>query len=538
MGHRSVAPGITLGLIFGIQAVSVNVAWPAAVDVEKAAITIAMTQEPPNLNSMRMTDLVSFFVIGHINEGLLRYDRQGRLAPGVAESWQVQGSKLVFSLRPDAKWQDGSPVTAHDFVYAWRRVVDPAEAAPFASIIYPLKNAEKIQRGQLPVTALGVRAEGERRLVVEWERPCGYCLSLVSHGTFFPVKASFHQAAGARFGSEASLLLANGPFRLTHWTHDAEMTFEKNDHYWDRDNIHLDKIRVGYITADNRTRLNLFRDKRIALVRLDAETLGDAIGEGLRPRTFSSGGIAYLWFNHREGRATSHLALRRAIQAIFDADIYVNQVIAIPGYRATRSFFPGWLRGSAGRFRTLHPVPEVQTGQKVADAYMKALEEAGVTVPPLRLLTVASPTGARVAEYLQGLLKQSLGLDLLVDRQTFKQYLDRSRRGDFDMAFASWYPDFDDLVTYADLLGSYNPNNRGAYRSRAYDHWLEKLVTRAIESERFAAGAALQRLIVQEVPVLPMAETGSAYLLHPKLKGVVRRVIGPDPDYTYAEVVE
>ena len=128
------------------------------VDLATQTITIALTQEPPNLDSVRTTDTVSFFVIGHTQEGLVRYDRRGQLAPGVASSWVVSDTSIDFTLREEARWSDGSQVTAEDFVYAWRRLVDPATAAAYASIMFPIKNAELIQRGELPVRALGIEA--------------------------------------------------------------------------------------------------------------------------------------------------------------------------------------------------------------------------------------------------------------------------------------------------------------------------------------------------------------------------------------------
>ena len=154
----------------------------------------------------------------------------------------------------------------------------------------------------------------------------------------------------------------------------------------------------------------------------------------------------------------------------------------------------------------------------------------------LTILTVSSPTGTKVAEYLQGLLEQKLGLKTVIDQQSFKQYLSKVQRGEFDLAMSSWYPDFDDLVTYADLLASYNANNRGRYVNLEYDKQLETLISSVDPAIRFKAAANLQRIIIDQVPLLPTAETGSAYLVHPKLKGVVRRAIGQDPDYTFAKV--
>jgi oligopeptide transport system substrate-binding protein len=510
-----------------------------AVDYDSQTVTIAMTQEPPSLDTSRTTDLVSFFILGHINEGLIRYDQRGRLSPGVAESWQVTDTGITFNLRQDARWSDGSGVIAEDFVYAWRHIVDPANAAPYASILYPILNAEAIQRGHKSAESLGVTAVSDHVLQVTLEKPCGYCLGLMTHVTFFPIKAEFHQRQGERYAAEADTLLFNGPFQLQSWTHGTRLRLSRNPLYWNRDAIKLNRIEVAYITEDNRARLNLFRDDAIAFARLGADTVSEAVSQGLRLRTFVSGGISYLWFNHRKDRITKYLGVRRAVQSVFDSDEYVNRIVTIPGYRSTHTFFPSWLQGIEQRFVEEHPVVPPNIDQQQARGYLlDALEQAGHESAALTLLTVSSPTGVRVAEYLQGLLQQSLGIDVKVDQQTFKQYLQKSRAGDFDLALSSWFPDFDDIVTFADLLGSHNANNRGRYINADYDRILGLLQGGSDPTQRMAAAAELQRIIVTDVPVLPMAETGSTYLQHPRLKGVVRRVMGADPDFTFARVVQ
>ncbi len=511
-----------------------------AVDFDRQAITIALTQEPPNLNSIRMTDLLSAFIIGHVNEGLLRYDRRGRIAPGVAKSWESTSEKIVFHLRQDAKWSDDSTVNAHDFVFAWRRVNDPQVAAPFAAIMHPLKNAEKVQNGELPVEALGVKAIDEFTLEVMLERSCGYCLSLMTHGTFFPVKEAFFQAQGGKFGAEVEHLLYNGPFMLTQWTHGSSLAMSKNPYYWDAASIQLNEINMDYITEDNRTRLNLFRDGRIALARLGAETVRDASNQGLRLKTFVSGGMAYIWFNHDQDHITSNLKIRKAVQLVFDTNVFVNKVIAIPGYKPAHTFFPSWLNGVSRKFSQEYPPQVIKPDLKRAlQLVAEAKQEMGLeSLPELTLLTVTSPTGAKIAEYFQGLLNQTLGLKVKVDQQTFKQYLEKSRSGQFDIVLSSWYADFDDIVTFADLLASWNPNNRGRYVNVEYDKWFRILQGSVDLKQRMDAAAHLQQIIIDDVPLLPTAETGSAYVQHPKLKGVIRRVLGQDPDYTFARVVE
>ena len=202
-------------------------------------------------------------------------------------------------------------------------------------------------------------------------------------------------------------------------------------------------------------------------------------------------------FNHRPGRATANKELRQAIQAVFDGDQFVNQVIGIPGYRSTSTLFPHWLKGLEGNFVEDFPPPDVKRGQLRADQLMESARMKLGKISELTLLTVSSPTGARVAEY----------------------------------------PDFDDILTYADLLASYNANNRGKFIDAEYDRWLTTLKRSSDLTLRLKAAAELQRIIVDQVPILPTAETASAYLVHPKLKGVARRVIGQDPDYSYARVL-
>lgn len=502
-------------------------AKPAAVDASAQSITTALTQDPPNLDSTQTVDLVSVFVLGHVQEGLVRYDRRGRVEPGVARSWDLTSKRMTFELNPDARWHDGTQVTAHDFVYAWRQLVDPATAAPYASIMYPLANAERVQRGELPPTALGVRAEGGQRLVVDLATPCGFCLKLMIHAAFLPIRADFHAARGDRYGAGPEDLLYNGPFRLASWTHGRNLTLVRNGAYWNNAATRLETIRVGYITEDNRTRLNLYKDEQIALVRLGTETVQEAMSAGLRLRTFLSGGVAFMRFNLREGRPTSDPAMRRAIRAVMDGEAFVNRVIAVPGYRPASSLFPTWLP-------EIKPAPAISPDIAAANAHLARLQSA--TPRTLTLLTTNSPTGLRIAEYFQGHWQRTLGLDVKVDQQVFKQYIDKSQRGDFDVALSSWYPDYDDVMTFADLLASWNANNRGGFESAAYDAAVRMLQTATQAGERATAIATMMRIIATDVPVLPLSETGSAYVQHPQLRGVVRRVVGADPDYTRAWV--
>ena len=177
-----------------------------AIDFENNAITIALREEPPQLDANRATDASSNVVLAHVMEGLLGYDIDAQLVPGVAERYEIREDGATFWLREDALWSDGVPVTARDFVFSWKRALDPETASQYAFILYPIKNAEAINRGEMPVVTLGVRAASDRILEVDFERPTPYFDKLVAYLTYFPVREDFYNSTNGRYGADADML--------------------------------------------------------------------------------------------------------------------------------------------------------------------------------------------------------------------------------------------------------------------------------------------------------------------------------------------
>lgn len=511
-----------------------------SVDAANNIITIALTQEPPQLNGMKATDQVSIMILSHVMEGLVRYDRRGNVVPGVAYSWELSDTEATFNLRKDALWSDGAPVTAHDFVFAWRNVLKPETASEYAFILYPIKNAEAINKGKMDAASLGVTAVDDYTLKVELDRPTAYFITLTTFPTYFPVREDFYQSRGDEYAADADDLIYNGPFKMTEWVHSASLKMKKNDSYWNKDVIRLNAIHADYITADTRARLNLYTDGKIVHTRLDGETYKDALTQRFRIRRFTTGSIFFMEYNHRPERVTSNLNLRKAIQLIFDPDEMVNRVLATPGNLPGVSLFPVWVNGVEDKFRREYPAPSVDLNiEKAKEHLALARQELGVDkIPPLVLLASDSPTAAKQAEYMQGLLGSTLGLDIKIDIQTFKQRLAKMTAGDFDMVNAGWGPDFNDIMTFGDLFASWNLNNRGRYSNPRYDELVRTAMASTDQQVRMEAMAEIQQILFDEAVILPQYEQGIIYLMHPHLKGVVRRVVGADPDFTYARIVD
>jgi len=341
-------------LVAGVAQAQVNA---TAVDYDTQTIAIALSEEPPQLNSMKATDAVSITILSHVMEGLTRYDRRGKIVPGVAERWEVDEQGATFWLRGNAFWSDGQPVTAQDFVFAWRNALKPETASEYAFILYTIKNAEAINKGEVTADQLATVAIDDRTLKITFERPNAYFTKLAAFSTYFPVRQDFWQSRRSKYAAEASNLLYNGPFKMTEWVHNASLRMVKNLHYWDRKSVKLNSINADYITADTRAQLNLFIDGKIAFTSLDGDTYKDALTQRFRIRRFNSGSVFFLEYNHRPGRATSNLNLRRAIQFVYDPDELVNRVLATPGNLRGESLFPVWLMGVNDKFRREYPAP-------------------------------------------------------------------------------------------------------------------------------------------------------------------------------------
>jgi oligopeptide transport system substrate-binding protein len=499
-------------------------------------LNYAMTGEPPTLNSTKATDAESFFVLGHLMEGLNRYGKDGKIVPGVAESSKITDTEATFKLRKNAKWSDGKPVTAKDFVFGWRTVVDPKTASEYAFILYPVKNAEAISAGNKPVTELGVTAVDDTTLKVTFERPCGYFKGLTAFATYFPIREDVYTAQKDKFNAEAKSIVSNGAFKMTSWVHGASLEMAKNEHYWNASSVKLDKISVPYMTPDNNARFNFFKDKKIDMVGLSKDDLQKAQSEGYKMKNHADGTLFFMEFNFREGRPTRNLNLRRAIAAGYNSQEHVSKVIGIPGTRPGVGLIPGWLNGKSTGFRKEYPLPARKPNVAEAKKFVElAKKEMGGTIPPLVWLTGDSPTSAKEAEYMQSFFK-SIGLDLRIDKQIFKQRLAKMTAGDFDIVAAGWGPDYADPMTFADLWTSWNENNRGKYSNAEVDKLIREAMATTDQKKRMDAMAKAEKIALDELAALPTYERTIVYVHHDRLDGVVRHQVGPDPDFTQASI--
>jgi oligopeptide transport system substrate-binding protein len=504
-----------------------------------ARITLYLGTEPPSLNTVISEDNTSYQILDHITEGLLGFDRDGRLIPAVAVRWEFDPAiGGTFHLRENARWSDGSPVTAQDFVFAWRLAVDPSVGSGYAYIMYPVRHAEAINRGQLPLESLGVSAPEAHTLVVQLERPTPYFLSLTAFSVYRPIKETFYRRLGVRYGADADALLYNGPYLIRRWIHGADLELEKNPWYWQHSAIRIEAISYPYFTSDPATMLNLFRDGKVAMADLSNESIDIALAEHYDIRVKEPGVLNYLGLNQREGRPTHSLALRRALQAVIDPAELASRVIGRPDVEPGVSLYPRWIRHRA--LEDAAPfAPRKPDARTLKDLMALARTEwPGSAGASLTLLTPDDGSNGRVAEYLQRVFAERLGVRLRIDRQTFKQVLARQEAADFDLVFASWAPDFDDPLAYANILVTQYADSSRVYQNADMDRALAVAQTSIDPAQRQAAFVALDRIVNDQVLLIPILESGggqySLYVQDPHLEGVRRSKIAGDPNFNSA----
>lgn len=509
-----------------------------AVGYNTQKIQIAMGAEPPDLNYLKATDQVSFFVIEHVMEGLLAVGQHGELIPGIAEDWELNEKEAKFFLRKNALWSDGKKVTAHDFVFAWQTVVNPETASRYAFILAPIKNAERIAEGKISPDLLGVKALDDFTLVVTLERPCAYFLNLTTFPTYFPVRKDFYLQHKERYFADVDNMIFNGPYTLNKWVHGATLSLEKNKNFWNAQAIKINTIDVPYISTDANVIFNLFRNDEIAIAGLEEGTIKLALQERMLIKSFNLGAVFFIEFNHQENSITANVNFRKALQHVFDSKELVYKVIGLPGNKPAYSIFPSWLMGEKDFFYKENPIKKPTIDIHLAREYLeKAKKELKLNeFPPLILLTSETPVGGKQAEYLQALFKDTLGLEIKIDKQIFKQRLAKMASAQFDLVLAGWGPDYNDPSTFGDLFYSKNHNNHGRYNNQRYDYWVEQAINSSDVKLRTHAFAEMQNIIYNDVVVLPQFERGIVYVENPQLKGVVRRIFGGDPSFRFAYI--
>ncbi len=475
--------------------------------------------DPRTLDPSLVTGVPGFNVLQDLFEGLVTLDEKGNLIPGVASSWQTSpdGKTWTFHLRNDVRWSNGKPVTAGDFVYAWRRQVNPMTGSEYSQALTPIRNAVQIAEGNMPVDRLGVEAPDPLTLVVHLRDPTPYLLSLLTNCYLFPL----YEPAIQRWGdswTQPGHMVSNGPFELESRVINGHISLVKNPYYWDAGQVKLSKVVYYPISnADSAT------DQYLA-GSIDFTDELNASEKALLQRELGSQvvlapyfGTAMLSYNLTKPPFQNNPKLRLALNMAIDRDIlvkYVQRGIGIPAYTIMPPL-PGY-----------HPeLPHwatLPTEQRHALA-RKLYREAGYSKehPLQAVLTYPSggPGGRRMMEALAAMWQMTLGAKIQIYNIEWKVFLQDLQMKQPEFYWDAWIGDFPDPFTFMQLYLTNFGMNYGEYHNPQFDALVNEAAGTQDTAQRYKLFAQAGAILNDDAPFLPISHYESTHLIKPYVKG-------------------
>ncbi|MED3326214.1 peptide ABC transporter substrate-binding protein [Bacillus thuringiensis] len=511
-----------------------NKADKSDIEVKKQVLNVTVSEEIPSLDTVKTTDGTSAHVMQNIFEGLYVLNDQDQPTPAIAKSFKrsEDGKKYTFDLRKDAKWSNGDNVTANDFMFAWKRAINPETASQYASMLFYVKNAKEINKGAMSLDELGVTVINDYKLEVELEQPIPYFLQLLALPIYLPQHESFLKEQGNNYALEPSNLIYNGPFVLEKWKHEQEFQLKKNDTYWDQKKVKLDEINF-HIVKDTMTAVNLYEAGDLDRVPINSQVV-DKYKGNKELHMSSDPGIAMLRFNEKN-TALANKKVRQSISLALNKDDFVAHFINNGAKPASGLVPVGHVNEETGKdFRKENGDLSLYDLQKAKKIWEEAKKELGVGEVNLEFLTFEQDNAKRMAEYIKGDLEKYLhGLTIQIKQQPFKQKLQLEQTGDYDITMANWGPDYKDPISYLELFTTGNPNNKMNYSNVRYDELIKKAKTDFVldREKRWEALREAEQVLLEDAAVAPLYHIGSAYVQKEYVKGIEKHQFGGV--YTY-----
>jgi oligopeptide transport system substrate-binding protein len=511
----------TLGALFVVSATALaTLTLPSPAHAEMV-YRMATMGEPKSLDPHVVSGTWENYIVGDAFIGLLTDAADASPVPGAAESWTISDDGLTYTFKlRDHKWSDGTPVTAEDFVYSWRRLLDPATAAEYASIMYPVKNAEKINSGEIKdLTQLGVRAIDDKTLEVTLENPTGYFLELLTHYTSFPVPKHVIDKVGSDWVKPGNIV-SNGAFRIIEWTPNSRVVAEKNPEFYDAANVKIDQV-IYYPDEDRNEVTKRFRAGEIDYVDDFASEQIDFLKENLpeETRVYPYLGTYYYPINQNKAPFNDP-KVRRALSMAIDREAITDKVLKtgeLPAF--------GVVPPKTGDYGDPY-VPE-WAGMPFAERQAMAkqlLQEAGFGPDnPLKftLSYNTSENHKRIAVAAQAMWK-AIGVQAELVNREVKVHYDELKQNNFDVARAAWVADYNDPQNFLYLLETRTgPNNYGRYSDPEFDRLMVVQAESRDQAERMRSMHEAEKIAIEADAWIPIYYYVSKALVSPKLQGYV-----------------
>ncbi len=491
-------------------------------------INLVTTEEVPTLKSNGQIDGLSSTVMTNLFEGLYRLDEEHIPTEGIAESHDVNegGDEYVFHLREDANWADGTPVTADDFVYAWKKAIHPDTVSPHANLMEEIANSKDIQDPDSDiygeVDELGIEAIDDKTLEVKLDVPIPYFINLTAHPVYLPQKEEFVEDQGEDYAIEAEHVLENGPFVMEEWKHDDYWTLVKNDEYWDSENVEIEEV-VTNVVKDSATAINLYEVGDVDVVNLSSDFVDLHEGDE-EMKTSLEFEMYFLRFNQKN-EYLSNVNIRKALDMGWDKEEAANAILK-NGSKPIHHIIPEGFSFSPDEvdFRDKYEGFNMGSIEEAQEYWEKGLEELGVDSIDLELLSYDDEQRSTMAEYIRNQLQSNLdGLTINIHQQPNKVKLDLEDKLDYDISYSGWRGSVQDPTYFLEIWESDGPYNWQDFSNKEYDELVEGAKRDLSDPDkRFEDMQEAERILLEEeAAISTMYQSGTARLVKPYVKGFV-----------------
>lgn len=488
---------------------------------QEQVIHIGNLSEPVDLDPHIISSHQDFNIVMSLFEGLVQYDAKTAepVAAG-AERWETSADGLTwtFHLRKEAKWSDGNPVTAHDYVYAYRRILSPTLGAEYASMLYVLKNGEELYSQKISDPAqLGAKAADDHTLVLTLARPTPYLLSMLCHSAWYPVPKTVIEKHGksdqrGNPWTRQGNLVGNGYFTLAEWKANQHIRVERSETYWDKANVKL-KAAVFYPIESADAEERSFRSGQLhvtSTLPISKISVYEKDSSGFfKPHPMLA---SYFFRFNVNVPPLNDARVRRALSMAIDREAIVRDV-SKGGQLAAGNLCPPDVAGFTAKARIATDVA----------AAKKLLAEAGFPdgkgFPKIELLFNTNEGHRQIAEAIQQMWKRNLGVDIGLYNQEAKVWNDSMRTLNYQIARYAWVGDYLDPSTFLDLMGSDNGNNQTGWKNAEYDKLLAAANATADKAKRYEYYQRCEEILAQEAPIAPLYFYARNNLRRPEVKG-------------------
>jgi oligopeptide transport system substrate-binding protein len=491
----------------------------------KDTLNVSVSVEPVSIDPAKCLSMDACSILTNLFEGLVNFDEKGIFVPGVAKSWSANedNTKYTFYLRDNARWSDGSNVTAEDFKYAWLRTLDPKTASSFAYYLYYIKNAESYNAGKADASTVGIKVIDPYTLEVDLEHPCSYFLSLTTLAGYYPIKSSLIEANGDKWTQNADTYVTNGAFKLREWKHDINLLIEKNNQYWDNNNVFIEYINF-HLMADATTVINAYETGELDFVEYTLKPDEMAQVDDMKYADFVY--TRLVEFN-LDKKIFKDVRVREAINIALDRDNMVSLVGK--GNIPMQYFIPSGFHAPEGAdYREIYSKKYFENTADIERA-KKLLSEAGYPggkgIPVLTYLCNTIGYNVTNAEIFKDQLSK-IGIDVKIVSLDKKIMVTQRNDGDYDFTPVNLLAEYPDISVFLYSLKTGDSSNYAHYSNKSYDDLYTKIITESDLKTKFELVNQAENILMKDFPVIPLYINQMSYIENGSVEGYIHDTAG------------